>query len=92
MTRLVVRRPHALAADEARARVAAAAVKISERFGARCEWQGDLLAISHAAVNGTVAVGVDEIVVDARLGLALAFARRRAEAEITRILDRELTR
>jgi putative polyhydroxyalkanoate system protein len=90
MATLRISRPHALPPAEARARVARAASRIEQRFGADCEWQGDVLVIRHASVNGTVTVAVAEVVVEARLGLALSLARGRAEAEITRILDREL--
>jgi putative polyhydroxyalkanoate system protein len=75
---------------DVQARVARVADKLSERFGAACRWEGDVLRIEHASVNGTVAVTDKEVIVDARLGLALSLFRGRAEQEITRILDREL--
>lgn len=90
MATVRIRRPHALSPEEARARVARAATKIGERFGADCEWQGDVLVIRHAGVNGTVTLTLAEVVVEARLGLALSFARASVEAEIARILEREL--
>lgn len=90
MSHLSIRRPHALKHSEAHRRVSHVAEKLSERFGAACHWEGDVLRIEHPNVNGSVHVGRDEIVVDARLGFALALFRGRAEAEITRILDKEL--
>ena len=90
MSQLSIRRPHALEQVEAHRRVSRVADKLVERFGAVCRWEGEVLRIEHASVNGTVRVGANEIVVDARLGLALSFLRGRAEQEIARILDREL--
>ena len=66
------------------------AVKLGERFGASCHWEGNVLRIEHANVNGTVTVKKSEIIVDARLGFILSMFHGRAEAEITRILDQEL--
>jgi putative polyhydroxyalkanoate system protein len=90
VSNLSIRRAHALEHAEAHRRISKVADKLSERFGATCQWQGDVLRIEHPNVNGTVRVGRDEIVVDARLGFALSLLRGRAEAEITRILEREL--
>jgi putative polyhydroxyalkanoate system protein len=90
MSHLSIRRPHALSHAEAHRRISHVADKLSERFGAACHWEGDVLRIEHANVNGSVRVGRDEIVVDARLGFVLSMFHGRAEAEITRILEREL--
>jgi putative polyhydroxyalkanoate system protein len=90
MSDLSIRRPHRLADAELRARVDRIADKLSQRFGAACRWQGNVLCVEHASVTGTVTLLESEIVVDARLGLAARLFRHRAEREIARILDREL--
>ena len=90
MGRLAIRRPHALSHAEARLRVSRVADRLSERFGAACRWDGDCLLIEHPNVNGSVRVGPEEIAVEATLGFPLALFHGRAEAEIARILDREL--
>ena len=90
MSRLSIRRLHCLPAADARARVDRAATRITERFGARCHWQGDVLAIEHPSVSGAVTLKVAEILVDAELKFPLTLFRARAEAEIARILDAEL--
>jgi putative polyhydroxyalkanoate system protein len=90
MSRVAIRRPHALTADDVRARVAKIATKITERFGATCRWDGDVLRIAHRDVNGSVTLEPDAVNVEVRLSLALGLFRSRAEQEITRILDREL--
>lgn len=91
MSRVVVRRSHALSPDEARERVAHLARRFGERFGAECHWQGPVLVISHSNVTGTVTLEERDIVVDAELGFALSLIRSRAEQEIARILDEELS-
>ena len=90
MSRLSIRRVHSLAPADAHARVARAARKLTERFGATCRWDGEVLSIEHPGVHGTVTLLPTEVAVEAELGGVLGLFRRRAEAEITRILDREL--
>jgi putative polyhydroxyalkanoate system protein len=90
VSRLSIRRVHSLSPGEARARVARAAQKLTERFGATCRWNGEVLSIEHPSVHGSVTLLPTEIAVEAELGGALGLFRRRAESEITRILDREL--
>ena len=90
MSQLSIRRPHALTHEEAHRRMSRVADQLSARFGAACRWDGDVLTFEHPNVSGNLRVGADEIVVDATLGLALSLFRGRAEAEIARILDREL--
>jgi putative polyhydroxyalkanoate system protein len=90
VSQLVIRRLHSLPHADVQARVAHVAHKVSERFGAACRWDGDVLWIEHASVNGTVTISDREVVVDARLGLAFSLFRGRAEQEIARLLDREL--
>jgi putative polyhydroxyalkanoate system protein len=90
VSRLAITRQHSLTAPDARERIDRAALKITERFGARCHWQGEVLKIEHASVAGEVTLGAAEITVLADLKFPLALFRARAEAEIARILDREL--
>lgn len=90
MSHLKIRRRHSLKHADAHRRISAVAVKLGERFGASCHWEGNVLRIEHANVNGTVTVKKSEIIVDARLGFILSMFHGRAEAEITRILDQEL--
>jgi putative polyhydroxyalkanoate system protein len=91
MSRILIRRSHALKPAEARERVAHLARKLGERFGAECRWQGAVLTISHSNVTGTVTLAERDIVVDAELGFALSLFRSRAEQEIARLLDEELS-
>lgn len=62
---------------------------LATKFEAACRWKGDVLLIEHPNVKGTIKVGKDEIVVDAKLGFLLAMFQDRVDAEISRILDQE---
>jgi putative polyhydroxyalkanoate system protein len=90
MSQISIRRPHALSDADVRARVSRAATKLTERFGADCRWDGDVLSIEHSSVTGTVTLLPGEVLVAAKLGFPLAMFRARAETEIGQILDREL--
>ncbi len=90
MSSISIRRSHRLAPEVARERVSHVADRLTERFGARCHWEGDVLKIEHDSVNGHIALDPGEIVVAAKLGLGLGFFRSAIEGEITRLLDREL--
>lgn len=89
MTLIHLRRRHALTPKAARQRVERMSRQLAAKFGADCHWQGDVLAIEHPNVNGTVSIGNDEIVVEARLGFLLAMFRARVDEELVRVLDAE---
>jgi len=90
MAILTLKRPHALDAAEAKRRIAVIGTKIAERFGATCTWKDRVLHIDHAEVSGTVTLAPTEVVVVANLGFTLGMFRGRVEAEIARIIDREM--
>jgi putative polyhydroxyalkanoate system protein len=90
MSRIQIRRTHHLTHKEARARINRVAKKLAERFSADTRWDGDDLVVEHSGLTGKVSVRKTEIVVDAKLGLALGLFRSRAETEIETILDKEL--
>jgi putative polyhydroxyalkanoate system protein len=89
MSRITIRRSHDLTPTAARERVSHVADRLAERFGASCRWQGDVLHIQHDSVRGHIALEATTVVVEAKLGLALALFRGSLESEIARILERE---
>lgn len=89
MSRIHLRRPHDLTPKAARERVNRMAKQLGRKFDAECRWDGDVLAIEHPNVNGTVTLGQNEIVVEATLGFLLALFRDRVDEELVRILDAE---
>ncbi|MCZ8133336.1 MAG: polyhydroxyalkanoic acid system family protein [Steroidobacteraceae bacterium] len=90
MSRLYIRRAHALAHAEARTRVSHVAQRLSERFGAECRWEGDDLCVDHSNLKGRVTVRRSEIIVDGKLGFALSLFHERVEREVAKFLDDEL--
>jgi len=89
MSRIHLRREHDLTPKAARKKVERVADVLAKRFDAECEWQGDVLSITHPSVNGKVTVGKQDVVVEARLGFLLAMFRDRIDEELVRILDKE---
>lgn len=90
MSRIYIRRSHALTHAEARERVERLAAKLGERYGADCRWEGDDLQVEHSNLTGCVQVRRAEVVIDGKLGFALSLFHSRAEQEISRLLDEQL--
>ncbi len=89
MSRIYLTRSHDLTAKAARERVNRMAKALAQKFDAECSWQGEILAIEHPNVTGTVTIAKREIVVEATLGFLLAMFRDRVDEELVRILDAE---
>lgn len=89
MSRIHLRGNHDLTLMAARRKVERVAEALAKRFDAACRWKGDVMSIEHPGVTGSVVVGADEIVVEAKLGFMLAMFRDRVDEELVRILDRE---
>jgi putative polyhydroxyalkanoate system protein len=66
------------------------AAKLAERFGARCHWVNDELHVEHAAVHGVLKVTSAQVSLEAELRFPASLMRGQIEAEIDRLLDREL--
>jgi putative polyhydroxyalkanoate system protein len=73
----------------ARQRVERMSRALASKFGAECRWQGEVLAIEHPNVNGTISIEADAIIVEAQLGFLLAMFRDRVDEELVTILDKE---
>ena len=89
MSKIHLRREHDLTPKAARKKVERVADVLATRFEAECEWNGDVLSITHPSVNGKVVVGKNDVVVEAKLGFLLAMFRDRIDEELVRILDKE---
>jgi putative polyhydroxyalkanoate system protein len=89
MSKIHLRREHDLTPKAARQKVERVADVLARRFEAECEWNGDVLSITHPSVNGKVVVGKNDVVVEAKLGFLLAMFRDRIDEELVRILDKE---
>jgi putative polyhydroxyalkanoate system protein len=89
VSRIHLRREHDLTPTAVRTKVEHIAEALTKKFGAGCTWKGDVLTVEHPSVNGTVTVGKNDVVVEARLGFLLAMFRDRIDGELVRILDEE---
>jgi len=89
VSRIYVRREHELTPAAARQKVERVAELLTKRFDADCRWKGDVLSITHPSVNGSIVVGKDDIIIEAKLGFMLAMFRDRIDEELVRILDKE---
>ena len=90
MSHIIIRRRHTLAHGVLRKRMSHLAERLADKYGADCRWDGDVVNIDHSNVTGTVQVGADEVVIDARLGFFLSMFQHRVEEEIAGLLDEEL--
>ncbi len=89
MSKIHLRREHDLTPKAARKKVERVADVLAKRFNAACEWQGDVLSVTHSSISGKVVVGKNDVVVDAKLGFLLAIFRDRIDEELVQILDKE---
>jgi len=90
VSHIIIRRRHTLAHGVLRKRMSHLAERLADKYGADCRWDGDVVNIDHSNVTGTVQIGADEVVIDARLGFFLSMFQHRVEEEIAGLLDEEL--
>jgi putative polyhydroxyalkanoate system protein len=91
MPTISIRRPHALAQQQARAAAETIARQLSERFDLAHQWQRDVLTFRRAGVSGDLHVTATHIELTVRLGLLLAPLAPTIEREIRRKLDAALS-
>ena len=84
------KRSHNISAAEARTRVERIAAKLAERFGARPRWDGDCLYVEHTGVRGALTLTDGCVQLEAELGFPVSLMRGPIEAEIDRLLEKEL--
>jgi len=86
MPRISLSHAHALPLADARRAIDQVAARMREKFAIEGEWQGDTLRFARPGVSGTIAVGADQVQVDAELGLLLSPLKSVVETEIRRKL------
>lgn len=87
MPSIDIRRPHQLSPTEAHAVMDKVAARMREKFDVQTQWQGETLVFQRSGINGTIAIGNDEIHVSAQLGMLLSPLKGMIEQEIRRKLD-----
>ncbi|HRN61091.1 MAG TPA: polyhydroxyalkanoic acid system family protein [Luteimonas sp.] len=87
MAGIDIQHPHSLPKDKARKAVEQVAEKLSERFGIRYGWDGDILNFNTSGVDGRIALLPEQLHVTASLGFLLSAMKGPIEAEIRRVLS-----
>ena len=90
MSDICIRRPHSKSIDEAKRAAEKLAKQLQRDFDLRYAWDGEVLRFQHAGVDGELHVTAQEIRLEARLGLLLAFMKPQIESEVQAGLDRLL--
>jgi putative polyhydroxyalkanoate system protein len=91
MGRLSVKHAHNLALPELTERVNRVAAKLCDRFGAASNWKDGKLLIKHSAVNGTIHLDTQHVLIEAELSFPLSLMTAQVRSEIDRVLNKELT-
>ncbi len=91
MSKISICREHSSGLDSARAAADQIADEMTQKFGVRCQWEGDILAFSHSAVKGEIQVTEQTIEVDAKLGLLASPLKGALESQIHQYIDDHLS-
>ncbi len=88
MSRINIRRAHALSPAHLRKAADKMAAKLNEAFDIEFAWEEDVLRFRHSSVQGLLAVRRKEVVIEAQLSLVLALMQSSIEDSIHGYLDR----
>lgn len=90
MSTIDVRHAHALPEPQARQAIEEVAAKLSERFGLKSNWRGDVLDFNGSGVDGAIELQPGAVRVTAKLGFLLSAMKSMVESEIERVLKEKL--
>ncbi|HET6279493.1 MAG TPA: polyhydroxyalkanoic acid system family protein [Polyangia bacterium] len=80
--------PHALSAEEARARISGATTKLERDYGATCTWKGDKeLLVSRKGLDARLAIEPSRVHIDLNLGFLLTPLASAIKSGITKELS-----
>ncbi len=86
MADIDIRRKHSLGLEGARAAAERLAAELGKRFGLKGAWEGDVLRFQRSGVDGTLAIGADEV----HLQVALGFMFKAMKGSIETAVHREI--
>lgn len=86
MSQIDIRHAHSMDPPHARVAVQQLADALSQRFGAHCEWDGDLLRFQRSGIDGHIALLPGQLHVSAQLGFLMSAMKGTIESEIRRVL------
>ncbi len=90
MSRIDIRRKHALPLKEARKAVDKVARQMASEFDLECSWEGNTLAFVRGGVDGHIALEKGQVHVYAELGFVMGMMKPLIESEINRHLDEQI--
>ena len=88
MADIKIRRTHAMALGKARKEAEKIAAQLEEKFNLSYEWDGNRVIFQRPGVTGFMEVGKNAIVLEAQLGMLLAFLQPTIEGHVNDYLDR----
>lgn len=91
MSKIKVKRQHALGADKARSAVDKLAQKLRKDLDAEYHWDGSTLQFSRTGATGRIDVGDDEVNIEIKLGMLLSPLKGKIEKTIEEQIDQHLT-
>lgn len=86
MSQIDIRHAHSMDPPHARQAVQQLADTLSQRFGAHCEWEGDVLRFQRSGIDGHIALLPRQLHVSAQLGFLMSAMKGRIESEIRNVL------
>ncbi|WP_339487020.1 polyhydroxyalkanoic acid system family protein [Pseudomonas sp. EL_65y_Pfl2_R95] len=90
MAKIDIQRPHSLGRDGAREKAEYLAERLSNEYGVRYQWKGDVLEFKRSGADGRIEVGEDQVRVQLSLGLMLSALSGTIKREIEQVLDKHL--
>lgn len=88
MTKITIRRAHALSPERAREAAEKMAARLSEAFDMEFAWEDEMLYFQRSDIDGHLILGHQEVVIDARLGFLLGTMQPSIEQSIHENLDK----
>ncbi len=88
MSKIKIRRVHALSSEHARAAAEQLAARLNEAFEMEFTWEEDVLRFQRFDVEGHLALRHREVIIHAELGFALALMQPSIERAIHEQLDK----
>jgi putative polyhydroxyalkanoate system protein len=88
MSRIKIRRAHALSSERARAAAEKVAARLNEAFEMEFAWEEDILRFQSSGVEGHLALRHREVVIHAELDFVLALMQPSIEQAIHEHLDK----
>ena len=88
MSKITIRRAHALSPERSREAAGKMAARLSEAFDMEFVWEDEMLYFQRSDLDGRLILGHKEVVIDVRLGFLLALVQPRIEQSIHEHLDK----